>query len=135
MRKLALFLCVLFLISGSRLLAQEAPTPYPTRTPNWINPPSVPVRGPIVHRVPGQPGPTPGMATSVEHLIGITIDGYPFMMKPGPCAFSVEAAIQAHDDLLTGDDACDQQIRAARQIQRQKEVEDPEYANGPRITP
>jgi len=68
-------------------------------------------------------------------MVGIVIAGFPFMMHPGPCAHSVEAAILAHEDLFTGDKACDSLIRQARAIQRRKEAEDPSYANEPRITP
>jgi len=68
-------------------------------------------------------------------MIGIPIDGFNFMMHPGPCAFRVEAAMQAHEDLFTGDQACDALIRQARGIQRQKEAEDPDYANSPSSTP
>ena len=79
--------------------------------------------------------PTPGIAPPHEHMLAIHIDGYQFMMWPGPCAFRVSAAIQARQDLLSGDQACNKQIRQARAIQRQKEAEDPDYANEPRITP
>ena len=79
--------------------------------------------------------PAPTSVQHHEHPIGITIDGYAFMMQRGPCARSADNAIMAHDDLFTGDPACDALIRQARAIQRQKEAEDPSYANGPRITP
>jgi hypothetical protein len=84
---------------------------------------------------PGAMVPAPGSIQHHEHPIGITIDGYAFMMHRGPCARSVDNAIMAHDDLFTGDPACDALIRQARAIQRQKEAEDPSYANEPRITP
>jgi hypothetical protein len=77
----------------------------------------------------------PGMASPPEHMVGIIIAGFPFLMQPGPCAHGVEAAIQAHDDLFTADEACDTLIRQARAIQRRKEKEDPSYANEPRNTP
>jgi hypothetical protein len=70
-----------------------------------------------------------------EHLVGLTINGEHFMMHPGPCVLHVEAAIQAHEDLFTGNEACDTLIRQARVIQRRKEAEDQSYANEPRITP
>jgi hypothetical protein len=79
--------------------------------------------------------PSPGTEfPQHEHLVGIVIAGFPFMMYTGPCAHRVEAAIQAHDDLFTGNLECDSLIRQARTIQRQKEREDPCYANEPRIT-
>lgn len=128
-------LVAIMLVAAVPVLAQEEAEPTWTATPHYLNPPSLPVKGPIVHRVPGQPGPTPGMEGSEQHLIGIMIAGYPFMMKPGPCAFKVEAAIQAHADLFSADEACDGQIRKARTIQREKEAENPAYAHGVRITP
>lgn len=114
-------------------------TPHPTPTPHSVTiTPSRPVRAPIVRSTPIPPGanlPMPSIEPYHEHLVGVTIDGYRFLMHPGPCAFRVEAAIQAHQDILTGDKSCDAQIRQARAIQRQKEAEDPAYANEPRITP
>src|SRR5271154_958315 len=86
-------------------------TPCPTGTPHWISAPSLPVRGPIVRGMPiplGAMVPTPRTEfPEHEHLVGITIAGFPFMMHPGPCAHRVEAAIQAHDDLFTGNLECD----------------------------
>jgi hypothetical protein len=79
--------------------------------------------------------PTPGTAPPPEHLIGIHIDGFNFMMHPGPCARSLDNAIRAHQDLFTGDKACDDLIRQARSIQRQKEAEDPAYARAMHATP
>ena len=78
--------------------------------------------------------PTPGSVQPPEHLIGIHIDGEAFMMHARPCGLQVNAAIQAHDDLFTGNQECDALIRQARAIQRRKEREDPCYANEPRIT-
>jgi hypothetical protein len=118
-------------ISGT---AQNAPRPAPT----MITPPSLPVRGQKILRTlpsPGAMSPTPPEMPPPEHLVGIIIAGFPFMMHPGPCAHRVEAAILAHDDLFTGDSSCDTLIKRARAIQRQKEAEDPDYANEPRITP
>jgi hypothetical protein len=79
--------------------------------------------------------PTPGMVSPPEHLIGIHINGEEFMMHARPCGLQVNAAIQAHDDLFTGNQECDALIRQARAIQRRKEKEDPCYANEPRIRP
>jgi hypothetical protein len=80
-----------------------------------------------------EPTPTPHLINH-EHPIRIGIDGSAFMMQRGPCVRRVDNAIMAHDDLFTGDPACDALIRQARAIQRQKEAEDPSYANEPRIT-
>ena len=120
------------IVMDVRATAQE--TPRPTPTPHWITAPSLPVRGPRVRSTPIPPGamvPTPGTAPPPEHMIGIHIDGFNFMMHPGPCARSVDNAIRAHRDLFTGDQACDGLIRQARAIQRQKEAEDPSYAKPP----
>jgi hypothetical protein len=118
-------------------VAQET-IPCPTGTPHWITAPSLPVRGPIVRSTPIPPGamvPRPGVEyPQHEHLIGINIDRENFRMHRGPCAFRVNAAIQAHDDLFTGNQECDALIRQARAIQRRKEREDPCYANEARIT-
>ena len=121
---------------GVDAMAQDSPQPTPT--PHWITAPSLPVRGRIVRSTPipaGAKVPTPGIMAPPEHLIGVTIDGYRFLMHPGPCAHRVEAAIRAHQDKLTGENSCDAQIRQARAIQRQKEAEDPAYANELRVTP
>jgi hypothetical protein len=129
----ALTLAALLPIVG---LAQD--TPWPTPTPHWITAPSLPVRGPIVRRTQPLPGviePTPAESPQHEHLVGIAIGGEGFMMHPGPCAFRVEAAILAHEDLFTGEQACDSLIRQARAIQRRREAENPAYAHEPRITP
>jgi hypothetical protein len=129
----ALTLAALLPIVG---LAQD--TPRPTPTPHWITAPSLPVRGQRIRRTQPLPGviePTPAESPQHEHLVGIAIDGEGFMMHRGPCAFRVEAAILAHDDLFTGEQACDTLIRQARAIQRRKEAEDQSYANEPRITP
>ncbi len=117
-------------------LAQgEPPTPAAKSTQRWVTAPSVPFKGPIVHRIPGQPGPTPGMSSPPVPKVGITIDGYEFEINPGPCAFKVGEAINAHADLLTNDTKCNELIMKARAIQRQKEAEDPSYAHAPRLTP
>jgi hypothetical protein len=128
-----LALAALLPISG---VAQD--TPWPTPTPKLLSPPSLPVGGTRVRSTPIPPGakvPTPGMVPQYEHLIRINIDGIAFMMHPDPCGASVTSAIQAHDNLFTGDQSCDALISQARAIQRQKEAEDPTYANEPRITP
>ncbi len=97
---------------------------------------TVQIPGPPVRRVPGAPGPTPAMGEpEPAHRVSINIGGYGFDMKPGPCVAKVEAAIQVHDDLFTGDPACDEQIRKARERQRKVEAKDPAYANAPRIGP
>ena len=131
---LSIVLSALLPIAG---VAQD--TPCPTGTPHLISAPSLPVRGPMVRSTPIPPGamvPTPGTEfPQHEHLVGIVIAGFPFLMHPGPCAHRVEAAILAHDDLFTGNMECDVLIRQARTIQRQKEREDPCYANEPRIRP
>jgi hypothetical protein len=132
----ALLLPVLATLLPKAGAAQDSPAS--TVTPHLITAPSLPVRGPRVLSTPIPPGamvPMPGMAPPPEHMVGIIIAGFPFLMHPGPCAHRVEAAIQAHDDLFTGDEACDTLIRQARAIQRRKEKEDPSYANEPRITP
>jgi hypothetical protein len=113
-------------------------TPLPTPTPNWVTAPSLPVGGPIISHTPIPPGamvPTPGMISPPEHPLGIAIDTYVFRMRRGPCAFRVEAAIDADKDLFTGDKACDSLIRQARTIQRQKEAENPAYARAMHATP
>jgi hypothetical protein len=115
-------------------IATAQNTAWPTPTPHWITAPSLPVRGPRVRSTPIPPGamlPTPGTAPPPEHMIGIHIDGFNFMMHPGPCARSLDNAIRAHQDLFTGDKACDSMIKQARAIQRQKEAEDPNYAKPP----
>ena len=132
------FLSVFTLAALLPIVGVAQDTPWPTPTPHWITAPSLPVGGPRVRRTQPLPGvlePTPGEIPDHEHLVGIAIDGVGFMMHPGPCAFRVEAAIMAHDDLFTGDQACDSLIRQARAIQRRREAEDPAYANAPRITP
>ena len=134
-------LAVILVVALTALLSSSSAghdSPASTATPHWITAPSLPVRGARVLSTPIPPGamvPTPGMAPPPEHLVGIIIAGFPFLMHRGPCAHRVEAAIQAHDDVFTGDQACDTLIRQARAIQRQKEAEDPDYANEPRITP
>jgi hypothetical protein len=116
--------------------AQEPVEPTSTPTPNYVTAPSLPVRGTPVRRFWGQAGPTPHLAPPPEHKIDIIIDGYHFEMRGSdPCRWNVQASIQAHDDLYTGDPRCDALIKQARAIQRQKEAEDPDYANAPRITP
>jgi hypothetical protein len=127
---------ILFMVLLGSAGAQEGAEPTSTPTPYWVTPPTMPVKGPIVRRRPGQPGLTPGVDPNGEKsMSGITIDGFPFMMESGPCARKVSAAIMAHDDLFTGDKVCDGWIRKARDIQRQHEIEDPSYAIEPRITP
>lgn len=135
LKRIVLVLAIM-LVATVPALAQEEAEPTWTPTPHYLNPPSLPVKGPIIRRYPGQPGPMPreGQSSSPPK-VGITIDGYAFMMNRGPCMFKVGAAIQAHDDLFTGDKNCDEQIRQAREIQRQKEADDPSYANEPRATP
>jgi hypothetical protein len=111
------------------IMAQDSAASMPS--PHWITAPSLPVRGPKVRSTPIPPGamvPRPGVAPPPEHMIGIRIDGFNFMMHRGRCVRSVDIAIQAHEDLLTGDQACDDLIRQARVIQRRKEAEDPAYA-------
>lgn len=132
------FLSVLTLAALLPIVGLAQETPWPTPTPHWITAPSLPVGGPIVRRTQPLPGviePTPAESPPHEHLVGIAIDGEGFMMHRGPCAFRVEAAIQAHEDLFTGERACDSLIRQARAVQRRREAEDPAYANAPRITP
>jgi hypothetical protein len=118
---LVVALTVLIPSSGA---AQDEP--QPASTPHYVRSTPIP---------PGAMVPTPGTAPAHEHMVGIIIAGFPFMMHPGPCVRSVSNAIMAHDDLFTGDPVCDAFIRQARAIQRQKEAEDPTYANEPRITP
>jgi hypothetical protein len=116
--------------------AQEPVEPTSTPTPNYVTAPSLPVRGTPVRRMWGQLGPTPRIAPQQKQMIGITINGYEFMMDAGdPCRWRVQDAIYAHADLYTGDPHCDALIKQAREIQKQKEAEDPDYANAPRITP
>ena len=132
----ALLLLALAALLPISAVAQD--TPWPTPTPNLLTPPSLPVGGPRVRSTaipPGAKVPTPGVVWQHEHMIGIPIDGEDFVMHPGRCALPVNAAILAHDDLFTGDKNCDALIRQARAIQRQKEAEDPTYANEPRLTP
>lgn len=99
--------------------------PRPASTPHYVHSTPIP---------PGAKVPMPSIAPPHAHMLAIHIDGYQFMMWPGPCAHRVSAAIQAHQDLLTGDEPCDKLIRQARGIQRQKEAEDPDYAK-PAVTP
>jgi hypothetical protein len=132
---IAASLLTLFVL-GVDAMAQDSPQPTPT--PHWITAPSLPVRGPIISHTPIPPGamvPTPGMKPPPEHPVQITIDNYVFSMRPGPCASRVRAAIDADDDLFTGDRACDSLIRQARTIQRQKDAEDPAYARAMHATP
>ena len=137
-----LALAVLLVVALAALLpmfgaAQDSPASI--ATPHLITAPSRPVLGQRVLSTPIPPGamvPLPGAELPQhEHMVGIVIAGYPFLMHPGPCAHLVEAAILAHDDLFSGNQACDSLIRQARTIQRRKEAEDPSYANEPRITP
>jgi hypothetical protein len=134
-------LAVLLVVALTALIPSSSAaqdSPQPTPTPNWITAPSLPVRGPRVLSTPLPPSAmaaTPRSIQHHEHPIRIGIDGSAFMMQRGPCARSVDNAIMAHDDLFSGDPACDALIRQARAIQRQKEAEDPSYANEPRITP
>ena len=128
-----LVLAALIPISGA---AQDSPAP--TATPHWITAPSLPVRGPIISGTPIPPGvmvPMPGMMPPPVHPVQITIDNYVFSMRPGPCASRVRAAIDADDDLFTGDKACDSVIKQARAIQLQKDAEDPAYARAMHATP
>lgn len=120
------------------ILVMAQDTPRPTPTPHWITAPSLPVRGPLISGTPIPPGamvPTPGMKPPPVHPVQITIDNHVFSMRPGPCASRVQAAIDADDDLFTGDKACDSLIRQARTIQRQKDAEDPAYARAMHATP
>jgi hypothetical protein len=135
-------LAVLLVVALTALIPSSSAaqdSPASTASPHWITAPSLPVRGPRVLRTLPPPGviePTPGVEYQQhEHLVGIAIDGEGFRMPSGTCAFRVEAAILAHDDVFTGDQACDSLIRQARAIQRRRETEDPAYANAPRITP
>ncbi len=57
----------------------------------------------------------------------LSIDGYYFKMPPGPCVFKVETALNAHADIYSGNKTCDEYIKKARVIQKQKEAEDPNY--------
>ena len=128
---------LLALVAVGRIVAaQDSPESIPT--PNWVAAPSLPVRGPIISSTPIPPGamvPRPGMIPPPVHPIQITIDNYVFSMRPGPCASRVRAAIDADEDLFTGDKACDSLIRQARAIQRQKDAEDPAYARAMHATP
>ena len=129
----ALALAALLPSSGA---AQDSP--QPTATPHWITAPSLPVRGPIISGTPIPPGvmvPMPGIMPPPVHPVQITIDNYVFSMRPGPCASRVRAAIDADDDLFTGDKACDSVIKQARAIQLQKDAEDPAYARAMHATP
>ena len=130
----ALSMLTLAALLPSTGVAQDSPAS--TATPHWITAPSLPVRGPRVLSTPMPPGAmVPTFGSVPQHPIRIGIDGSAFMMHRSPCVASVAIAIRAHDDLFTGDPACDALIRQARAIQRQKEAEDPDYANEPRITP
>jgi hypothetical protein len=115
----------------------------PAKSNPW--PPPIPKWGPTVHYkgprppnyVPAHPGvPLPKSEESDRpHLIGLSIDGYDFGIKRGWCSMRVQEALYAHQLLLTGNRWCDRWIRQARYIQQQKELEDPSYADEPRITP
>ena len=132
---IAASLLTLFVL-GVDAMAQDSPQTTPT--PHWITAPSLPVRGPLISHTPIPPGamvPTPGMKPPPEHPVQITIDNYVFSMRPGPCAFRVQAAIDADKDIFTGDKACDSLIRQARTIQRQKDAEDPAYVRAMHATP
>ena len=120
---IAASLLALFVLGVDGMAQDE---PQPASTPHYVRSTPIPA---------GAMVPMPGIAPPHEHMLAIHVDGYQFMMWPGPCAFRVSAAIQAHQDLLSGDQACDKLIRQARTIQRQKEAEDPAYARAMHATP
>lgn len=135
MLKRIVLVLAMMLVATVPALTQEEAEPTWTPTPHYLNPPSLPVTGPRVRRIPGQPGPTPGVWPAPEPRVRIDINGFHFMATRGFCAESVARAIRAHKDLFSGKKTCDEEVRKARAIQHQNEAEDPSYANEPRITP